>query len=121
MDAARAAGLKIALATNPIFPRQAVLHRMAWAGLDHTVFDTITSYEHMEACKPHPEYFRQTARDLGLDAHDCLMVGDDRSLDLAAADVGMQTYYVGGDPDAHADFHGDLESLARILPTLATG
>lgn len=116
--AARAAGLKIALATNPIFPRQAVIHRMDWAGLDHASFDVVTSYEAMEACKPHGPYFLQTARALGIDPRECLMVGDDRVLDLAAADVGMRTYYVGHHPDTTADYAGDLYSLTRLLPQL---
>ena len=118
IGAALNAGLRIAIATNPIFPRQAVIHRMDWAGLDPTDFEVITSYETMEACKPHGAYFTQTAHALGVEPQECLMVGDDRVLDLAAADVGMRTYYVGNHSDACADFHGDLVALARLLPQL---
>jgi len=118
VDAARSAGLRIAVATNPIFPRAAVLHRIAWAEFSPDEFEVITSYETMEACKPLPGYFRQTARELDVDPHDCMMVGDDRALDLAAADVGMRTYYVGDETEASADYRGDLDSLARIIARL---
>ncbi len=119
VDAARSAGLRMAVATNPIFPRAAVIHRMAWAGFAHDEFEVITSYETMEACKPLPGYFRQTATALGVDPARCMMVGDDRVLDLAAADVGMQTFYVGSDDEATADYRGDLDSLARLIDRLA--
>jgi len=46
------------------------------------------------------------------------MVGDDRSLDMAAADVGMRTYYVGPDERAHADWRGGLVEFAALLPRL---
>ncbi|MDZ4167977.1 MAG: HAD family hydrolase, partial [Coriobacteriia bacterium] len=79
---ARDLGLRVAIATNPIFPLRAVEHRLAWAGLDGSLADVVTSYESMHACKPHPDYFRETAAQLGLDPRDCLMVGDDPVLDL---------------------------------------
>jgi len=111
-------GLGVAIATNPIFPRIAVEHRLAWAGLGDLPLSVITSYEDMTACKPHPEYYRQTAALLGVAPRECLMVGDDRTLDLPAADVGMRTYYVGPDADAPTDMRGDLEGLADLLPQL---
>ncbi|MBS3957427.1 MAG: HAD family hydrolase [Clostridiales bacterium] len=118
LQTSRELGLRIAVATNPLFPRRAVEHRLAWAGLDGFEFDVVTSYETMHACKPYAEYFRQTAEALGVEPTSCLMVGDDRVLDLPASDVGMKTYYVGTDPDAPADYRGDLETLAITLPFL---
>ncbi len=119
MEAALALGLKVAVATNPIFPRAAIDHRIAWAGLDDVEVHAVTSYEWMYACKPHAEYFRQTAEALGVEPRECLMVGDDRALDLPAADTGMRTYYVGSAAGTSADFAGDLVELARLLPRLA--
>lgn len=111
-------GLPVAVATNPIFPRVAVQHRLAWAGLGDVDFSTVTSYENMFACKPHGAYFRQVATQLGVDPTECIMVGDDRYLDLPAADVGMRTFYVGTDEDAAADYRGTLEDFAALLPRL---
>lgn len=113
--AARALGMKVAIATQPIFPRIAIDHRLAWAGLDDLTFDVVTTYEYMYACKPQAAFFTQVADMLGCDSRDCLMVGDDRSNDMPAAAVGMRTFYVGGDPDAPADFRGTLEALPHVL------
>lgn len=112
-------GMEVAIATNPIFPREAIMTRLAWAGLADLDLPVITTYEVMEATKPLAGYFRQTAEMLGVHPADCLMVGDDRRLDLPAADVGMRTYYVGADPDAASHMRGTLHELAALLPVLA--
>lgn len=120
VEVARGLGLRIAIATNPIFPRVAVEHRLAWAGMDDLELDVLTTYEHMLACKPHPEYFSQTADLIGVEPQHCMMVGDDRYLDMPAADIGMRTYYVGADAETFADYRGTLDDLADLLPRLAS-
>lgn len=111
-------GLQVAIATNPIFPREAILTRLSWAGLADLPLPVITTYEVMEATKPLAGYFRQTAELLGVHPADCLMVGDDRRLDLPAADVGMRTYYVGAESDATCHMRGTLHELAALLPRI---
>lgn len=111
-------GLGVAIATNPIFPRRAIELRLAWAGLDDLDLPVITSYETMRACKPHPAYFRQAASLVGVDPADCLMVGDDRALDMAAADVGMRTFYVGAEEDVACDMRGNLDDLTHWMARL---
>ncbi len=113
--AAREAGLLVAVATNPIFPARAIEHRLAWAGLDASDMDLVTSFEMMQACKPHPDYFRQTAELLGVGPMDCLMVGDDPILDMTAADVGMATYFVGDDTATRSTYQGSLSELPALL------
>lgn len=120
LAAARHAGLRMAIATNPIFPRAAVEHRVRWAGIDPTIADLITTYEIMHSTKPHHAYFLQTAAMLGVEARECMMVGDDASLDLPAADVGMRTYYVGDDSAASTDYRGNLHELATLIDRLLT-
>lgn len=109
--AAHSAGLRVALATNPLFPRAAILERMRWAGVSPDWFEVITTYEVMRACKPDARYFLQTAQMLGVEAEHCLMVGDDALLDLPAAATGMKTFFVGEGPQPD----GDLDDLARII------
>lgn len=118
VETARAVGLKTALATNPIFPRTAIVERLAWAGLAPEAFDLITSYEVMSATKPHPDYFRQAADLLQVDPRQCLMVGDDPLLDLPASDIGMRTYFVGAAVGTVAHWQGGLEDLALLLPKM---
>lgn len=112
-------GLRIAIATNPLFPRIAIEKRLAWAGFPVPPGELVTTWENMRACKPSHAYYRQIADELSLDAAECLMVGDDPVLDLPAADVGMRTFHVSGTPHPSASHGGTLEDLARLLPRLA--
>lgn len=118
LTAARECGLKVAVATNPIFPLSAIEHRMKWAGISPDEVDAITSFEIMRACKPHAEYYRQTCEMIGVEPTKCLMVGDDRMLDLPASSIGLRTFYVGSDKNAPTDYRGDLHVLAEALPRL---
>lgn len=119
VQTARDLGLKVAVATNPIFPLVAIEQRIAWAGLDDMPFDAITAYEDMCACKPHAAYFTQTAELLGVAPDECIMVGDDARLDMAAAHTGMLTCYIGAERDVASDFRGDLAHVADLLPAIA--
>lgn len=119
LETAASLGLEVVIATQPIFPRAAIEHRLSWAGLDDLGLENLTTYEIMHACKPHAAYFREAAALAGADPADCLMVGDDRSLDMPAAAVGMRTFYVGPERGVPADWTGDLDDLADALPALA--
>ena len=93
--ACRAAGMRVALATNPVFPRVAIEERLRWAGLDAADFDLVTSVDRMSWCKPQPQYYRAVADELDLEPSECWMVGNDVAQDLApAAAVGMRTFLV---------------------------
>ena len=113
-------GLKVAIATNPIFPRSAIFERMRWAGIDDLPVHLVTTYEDMHAAKPNLAYFLETAERLGVSPAEALMVGDDRVLDMVAADVGMKTFYVGCGSAPGTDFSGTLNDLVALLPRLAT-
>lgn len=85
-------GLRVALATNPIFPAVAVHKRLAWAGLTPSDFELCTTYENSHYCKPNPAYYREIAENLGVDPSECLMVGNDVSDDTPAAQCGMAVF-----------------------------
>jgi len=119
VEAALRLGLKVAIATNPIFPLSAVEERMRWAGLEGLGVHAVTAYENMHATKPHAAYYLQTAEMLGVDPRACLMVGDDRVLDMSAADIGMRTFYVGNGPTPACDWSGTLVELAGLLTRLS--
>lgn len=92
VEACNKRGLRLALATNPIFPRIAIEERLRWAGIDPGFFHLVTSYEWMRFSKPNPGYFSQIAGKLSVEPADCLMVGNDVGQDLVpAAAVGMRT------------------------------
>ncbi len=88
----RQAGLKLVIASNPIFPVAAQKVRMGWGGLNPEGFDLFTSIENMHYVKPRREYFLQTCSLIGTAPENCLMVGNDLVNDMAAAGAGLKTY-----------------------------
>ena len=90
--AVRAAGLRTALATNPIFPATATRSRIRWAGLEPEDFELYTTYENIGYCKPNPEYYRELSRRLGVRPEQCLMVGNDAAEDMVARETGMKVF-----------------------------
>ena len=50
-------GWQVVVATNPLFPRTAILQRLEWAGLpvEKYPFLFVPSYENLHFSKPHPE------------------------------------------------------------------
>jgi len=121
VEAALGRGLRIVLATQPVFPAAAVQHRMAWAGVDELPWDFVTSYEEMHFCKPHLEYYLEIASRLGVDPRECLMIGNDVQEDLVAASVGMRSCLVTDclintqNVDYNVEWSGPLSHLADWL------
>ena len=85
-------GLRLILATNPLFPPIATQSRVCWAGLQPEDFEWITTHDNSSYCKPNPDYYREILGKLGLQAENCLMVGNDAVEDMAAREVGMQVF-----------------------------
>ena len=85
-------GLRVALATNPIFPAVATESRIRWAGLVPEDFELYTTYENIGFCKPNPDFYRELAKRLGVKPEQCLMVGNDVTEDMVAEKAGMQVF-----------------------------
>ena len=86
-------GIRVILATNPLFPRIATQKRIRWAGLTPEDFEFYTTYEDIGYCKPNPDYYRAVLARAGLEAEDCLMVGNDVAEDMVAgAAAGLQGF-----------------------------
>jgi FMN phosphatase YigB (HAD superfamily) len=94
LNACRVRGLKVVLATNPIFPRAIVEARLAWGGMADFPFDMVTSIENTRHCKPDLRYFQDLLERFNLSPAATLMVGNDTEHDLAAREVGIQTFLV---------------------------
>ena len=86
------AGYRVALATNPLFPRIATEQRIRWAGLEPEDFELYTTYETSRTCKPNPQYYAEVAETLGVRPQDCIMIGNDADEDIPAAKVGMKVF-----------------------------
>lgn len=121
VEEAIAQGFKVAVATNPVFPRTAINHRLSWAGLQDLPFELVTVYEESMFTKPHKEYYEFIAEQLGTKPAQCVMAGNDVQEDLAASKAGMKTFLVKGcvidrgEPQFKADDEGTLDELLRKL------
>lgn len=124
VSAAKAVGVPVVLATNPIFPIEAQLARLNWAGINPDEFCLVTSYENSRFCKPRPEYYTDIAFHLGCRTDECLMIGNDTLDDMTAAKVGMSVFLItdclinkqGADISAFA--HGNIDELIEFLNSL---
>jgi FMN phosphatase YigB (HAD superfamily) len=126
-DAAKAlaaiknSGMRVALATNPLFPAVATESRIKWAGLSPSDFELCTTYETSCHCKPNIEYYKDVISALGVTAEECLMVGNDVADDMVAEKLGMQVFLLtdclinkaGEDISRYP--HGDLDYLITYL------
>ena len=87
-------GFKVVIATNPVFPREAIRQRLEWAGIADFPYALVTSYEEMHFCKPQVAYYEEICQQIGIAPHECLMVGNDVDEDLPARLIGMKTFLV---------------------------
>ncbi|RMF43040.1 MAG: HAD family hydrolase [Deltaproteobacteria bacterium] len=120
LGAVASSGVKLVLATNPVFPEEAIRARMAWGGLEADSFDLVTDWGNSRHCKPEAGYFLDILDQFGVSADRALMVGNDTGHDMAAGRVGMGTFLVDTHlvertPDWPADRRGSLVDLARLL------
>lgn len=112
---------KLVLATNPLFPKKAVIERLKWGGLSEADFDFITSYENMNYAKPNPNYYQEILDKIDRAPEECLMIGNDMAEDTAAADLGIKTIIVDDnlieaeDKEHKIEWKGSLKELAEIL------
>jgi len=127
---ARGLGLKLAIATQPVFPLEAVQARLRWAGVpDETHhYDYIATFDTQRACKPSAVYFADILQRLAVTPGEALMVGDSASSDMAAGRLGIRTFYVerGRSSDVNGEPIGDVAcdargSLADLVAMVRTG
>lgn len=114
-------GLRLVLATNPIFPAIATKKRIKWAGLNENDFEIITTYENSRFCKPNPNYYLDILEKLDVRPQDCLMVGNDVVEDMVAQSLGMQVFLLTDciinkeNKDISIYPHGNFEDLINFI------
>ncbi|MBP7999919.1 MAG: HAD family hydrolase [Chloroflexi bacterium] len=119
---ALAQNMPVVIATNPMFPRVAIEERLRWANLPvmQYPFALVTTYECMHATKPNQAYYEEILAHIGMDAPNCLMVGDDWKNDMEPAlALGMSTFWITdgtGEGDVTQVMgYGSLADLATRL------
>ena len=121
---AKERGYRVALATNPLFPRVATEMRIRWAGLEPEDFELVTTYEDSPYCKPNPDYYRYVLARLGASPEESLMTGNDLGEDVRAAGrAGIRGFLLTDclinreNEDISALPHGGFDELEAFLDT----
>lgn len=126
LECARRKGLRIILATNPLFPAVATHARIKLGGMSPDDFEYITAYENSSYCKPNPAYFTELLDKLGLTPEECVMIGNDTRDDFAAHALGIPVFVLTDglinrdNVDLGAYPHGSFNELAEFLGSLNT-
>src|SRR5687768_1046437 len=119
IDWAYSRGYRIAIATDPLFPRKATYHRLRWAGFDPERFELVSTFEHFHFTKTHPAYYAEVLGRLGWPEGPVLMVGNDPERDLIPAHrLGLKTFFVDGQSGASPGFEAGRGTLADVRPWL---
>ena len=128
MEALRAMGLRLALATNPIFPATATHSRVRWAGLEPEMFEYITTYENSTHSKPNPRLLcGRACAPSACAAEECLMVGNDVGEDMVAETLGMRVFLLTNclinrdGADISRWPHGGFDELLAYVRHFAAG
>ena len=118
IDWAFSQDFRIAIATDPIFPRKATYHRLRWAGFDPEQFELVSSFEHFHFSKTHPAYYAEVLGRMGWPDGPVLMVGNDMDRDIRPAQIlGLATYHVNDEPDSPSGPEaGGRGKLADLRP-----
>ncbi len=114
-------GDQTAIATNPLFPRTAILQRLNWAGLpsEDIPFLMIPSYETYHFAKPNPEFFAEVLAQLGWPKLPTLMVGNDIEMDIGAArQLGLPVYWVTADGASAWNGQGEVPPHGELIDLL---
>ncbi len=111
---------KLVLATNAIFPREAIIERVKWAQVNPDVFSFISSYENMHFAKPNINFYKEILEKIEEDPEDCIMIGNDVEEDMIAGKLGMTTflvedYKIERTNSCQPDWRGSFSELIKIF------
>jgi FMN phosphatase YigB (HAD superfamily) len=116
---ARSCGVRVAIATDPLFPRKATYHRLRWAGIDPERIELFSTYEHFHFTKTFPAYYAEVLGRLGWPEGPVLVVGNDIERDLVPAKrLGLATFLVDGESGSSPGFEAGRGKLADLRPWL---
>lgn len=121
VDDLKAKGIRVALATNPVFPSVATVARMGWVDLKPEDFELVTTCDNVGYSKPNPKYYLDIASKMGIDPRECLMVGNDVEDDMPAQAIGMDVFLLTDcllnkkEKDINAYPHGGFDELVSYI------
>lgn len=124
VEKAKEKDFNMVIATNPLFPRNAITARLEWIGLDPADFTYITSYEEMHFCKPNVGYYQEILEVIECESHNCVMVGNDMRDDMVAKKLGIKTFLIEdfkverNDIEIQPDWQGTRNEIIDFLKNL---
>lgn len=85
----------IVVATQPMFPIEAVKKRLSWTNLSDDMFDFVTVYDNCSFCKPNPLYYKEIMERFDATPENSLMLGNDVSEDILPCEaIGVDTFLI---------------------------
>jgi FMN phosphatase YigB (HAD superfamily) len=120
VDWAQSQGYRIAIATDPLLPREAAYQRVRWAGFEPEQFDLISTFDNFHFSKTYPAYYAEALGRLGWQEGPVLMAGNDMERDiLPAKRLGLAAFFVeaesGSRSGPEAGLRGSLPDLRLYL------
>lgn len=110
---------ELVLATNAVWPREIVLLRLKWAGLDPKMFRFIANNDEMHHCKPSVHYYEELLEKLNITPKEALMIGDSVHKDLPAKNVGIPVFLLSNEgcavPTEESVWKGNFAALKKLL------
>ncbi|HZD57188.1 MAG TPA: HAD-IA family hydrolase [Anaerolineales bacterium] len=120
-------GYQVVIATNPLFPRTAILQRLEWAQISpqRYPFRLITSYETFHFTKPNPAYYAEILARIGWPSGPAAMIGDDLENDIyPARRLGLAAFWItenGQSAPGKKYKPSGIGELADVIPWLEAG
>ena len=112
-------GCRVAIATDPLFPRKATYHRLKWAGFDPDQFEVVPSIENFHFSKTYTAFYAELLGQLGWPDGPVLMIGNDVQRDMIPADrLGLKTYFIGEESASNPGPEMGRGKLADFRPWL---
>lgn len=83
----------VVVATQPMFPLEAVIKRLSWTNLSASMFDYITVYDKCTYSKPSTGFYREIMDKFGASPSNTVMFGNDVNEDiLPCEELGVETF-----------------------------
>ena len=115
-----AKGWDVSIATDPLFPRKAILHRLSWAGLpvEKYPFTLISDFHKFHFAKASVSYYPEFLAYLKWDDDPVLMVGDSLERDVISShEAGLPVFWLTteGQKLNNGFLQGDYLDLKKFL------
>ena len=117
----RSQGYAVVIATNPLYPAEAIRQRIEWAGLpgDLSQYALVTHSENIHFVKPDPAYYAEIVARVGIEPDEALMIGDSLTNDMGPASLlGLHTFCITDDTSLEGsegiDGIGSLEDFYQM-------